>query len=167
MNNNYGANNYGNYGYNPYANNGYYPYANNTNANQYQPQNGQNLNQNLSNYNNYNSQNQNQIFQQRVKCDYIPIGSIEEVKAHIMIPNTTVLFKDVNNKIIYEKKTDMQGVSEIKAYQETSISSNNEYVRQQDFIAFKNDLESRLNNLTSQTQNNSVGQNLSQNNEVK
>ena len=37
-----------------------------------------------------------------------------------MQPNTTVLFKDVNNKILYEKKTDSQGISEIKAYRETT-----------------------------------------------
>lgn len=84
---------------------------------------------------------------QRAKYDFLPISNVEEVKSYLMNPNSTVLFKDVNNKIIYEKKTDSQGISEIKAYQEVNLSGN-EYVRQQDFISFKNELETRLNNLT-------------------
>lgn len=100
--------------------------------------------QSLNNYNNYQ---QNQVQQtQRAKYDFLPVSSVEEVKSYLMNPNSTVLFKDVNNKIIYEKKTDSQGISEIKAYQETNLI-NNDYVRQQDFISFKNELEERLNKL--------------------
>lgn len=102
--------------------------------------------QSLNNYNNYQVQ-QNQ----RAKCDYLAISSIEEVKSYLMQPNTIVLFKDVNNKLIYEKKSDSQGISEIKVYQESNLS-NNDYVRQQDFISFKNDLETRLNNLANNNQ---------------
>ena len=107
--------------------------------------------QSLTNYNSYQQQSQ------RAKYDFLPVSSVEEVKSYLMNPNSIVLFKDANNKIIYEKKTDSQGISEIKAYQETTLS-NNEYVRQQDFISFKNELETRLNNLSSKNENNSVGQ---------
>lgn len=137
MNNNYYQNQYG------YT----YPY---NNPNQYQQINNgynqQQMNQNLSNYNNYQGINTQQI-QQRTKCDFLPISNLDEVKSFIMQPNTTVLFKDVNNKIIYEKKTDSQGISEIKAYQETTVQNNNniEYVKLEDFNAFKNDIEKRLN----------------------
>jgi hypothetical protein len=76
-----------------------------------------------------------------------------------------VLFKDVNNKLIYEKKADSQGISEIKVYQESNLN-NNEYVRQQDFISFKNDLETRLNNLSEKYQKSITSENSSQNKEV-
>lgn len=132
--------NYQNYGYNAY------PYQ----QQQYQQPNtgyNQQLNQNLNNYNNYQGVNTQQQAPQRAKCDFIAISNLDEVKSFIMQPNTTVLFKDVNNKIIYEKKTDSQGISEIKAYQETSITNNNnvEYVTLKDFNDFKNDIEKRLN----------------------
>lgn len=144
-------NNYGNYGYNGY------PYQNQQVA---QPtyQQPQQLNQNLNNYNNYQGVQQQT---QRAKYDFLPISNVEEVKSFLMNPNTTVLFKDVNNKIIYEKKTDSQGISEIKAYKEVSLT-NDEYVKQQDFISFKNDLETRLNNLTSNQQKPIVAKNNSQ-----
>jgi hypothetical protein len=132
--------NYQNYGYT-------YPY--NQQQYQQQPNTGYNqqLNQNLSNYNNYQGINTQQQAPQRAKCDFLAISNLDEVKSFIMQPNTTVLFKDVNNKIIYEKKTDSQGISEIKAYQETTITNNNnvEYVTLKDFNDFKNDIEKRLN----------------------
>jgi hypothetical protein len=131
--------NYQNYGYNGY------PYQ----QQQYQQPTGYNqqLNQNLNNYNNYQGINTQQQAPQRAKCDFLAISNLDEVKSFIMQPNTTVLFKDVNNKIIYEKKTDSQGISEIKAYQETTITNNNnvEYVTLKDFNDFKNDIEKRLN----------------------
>lgn len=116
--------------------------------------------QSLNNYNNYQGVQMQQS--QRAKYDFLPISNVEEVKSYLMNPNSTVLFKDVNNKIIYEKKTDSQGISEIKAYQETTLI-NNEYVRQQDFISFKNELESKINNLTQKYEKTIVGQNSSQN----
>lgn len=131
--------NYQNYGYT-------YPY----NQQQYQqPNTGYNqqqMNQNLNNYNNFQGVNTQQQAPQRAKCDFLAISNLDEVKSFIMQPNTTVLFKDVNNKIIYEKKTDSQGISEIKAYQETTITNNNnvEYVTLKDFNDFKNDIEKRL-----------------------
>lgn len=131
--------NYQNYGYNGY------PYQ----QQQYQQPNtgyNQQLNQNLNNYNNYQGINTQQQAPQRAKCDFLAISNLDEVKSFIMQPNTTVLFKDVNNKIIYEKKTDSQGISEIKAYQETTITSNNvEYVTLKDFNDFKVEIEKRLN----------------------
>ena len=132
--------NYQNYGYNGY------PYQ----QQQYQQPNtgyNQQLNQNLNNYNNYQGINTQQQAPQRAKCDFLAISNLDEVKSFIMQPNTTVLFKDVNNKIIYEKKTDSQGISEIKAYQETTITNNNnvEYVTLKDFNDFKNDIKKRLN----------------------
>ena len=131
--------NYQNYGYNAY------PYQQ-----QYQQPNtgyNQQLNQNLNNYNNYQGINTQQQSPQRAKCDFLAISNLDEVKSFIMQPNTTVLFKDVNNKIIYEKKTDSQGISEIKAYQETTITNNNnvEYVTLKDFNDFKVEIEKRLN----------------------
>lgn len=110
----------------------------------------QNQQQGINQYNAYNQQFQ-QPQTQRAKYDFLPVSSVEEVKSYLMNPNSIVLFKDANNKIIYEKKTDSQGISEIKAYQETTLS-NNEYVKQQDFISFKNELENRLNNLASNNQ---------------
>lgn len=130
-------NNYGQFGYNGY------PYQNQQVA---QPTYQQ---QSLNNYNNFQGMQMQQS--QRAKYDFLPISNVEEVKSYLMQPNTTVLFKDVNNKMIYEKKTDSQGISEIKVYQETTLN-NNEYVRQQDFISFKNDLENRLNNLANNNQ---------------
>lgn len=132
--------NYQNYGYNGY------PYQ----QQQYQQPNtgyNQQLNQSLNNYNNYQGINNQQQTPQRAKCDFLAISSLDEVKSFIMQPNTTVLFKDVNNKIIYEKKTDSQGISDIKAYQEITITNNNnvEYVTLKDFNDFKNDIEKRLN----------------------
>lgn len=150
---NYNYQNYGQFGYNGY------PY-NNQNQQNY---NQQQMQQNLNNYNNFqnNNMNQAQPYQQRAKCDFIAISNLEEVKSFIMNPNSTVLFKDVNNKIIYEKKTDSQGVSEIKAYQETNLT-NNEYVRQNEFISFRNELESKINSLSQNLQKTIVGQNNSE-----
>lgn len=139
--------NYQNYGYNGY------PYQ----QQQYQQPNtgyNQQLNQNLNNYNNYQGINTQQQAPQRAKCDFLAISNLDEVKSFIMQPNTTVLFKDVNNKIIYEKKTDSQGISEIKAYQETNLEKNKfnniEYVTLKDFNDFKNDIEKRLNGGTNE-----------------
>lgn len=129
--------NYNNY-QNPYSYGGYQNYG----ATPYQTQQG------INQYNSFASQQQ-QTQIQRLKCDFIAVSNLDEVKAHLMQPNTIVLFKDVNSKIIYEKKSDSQGISEIKAYQETNINGN-EYVKQQDFISFKNELENRLNNLANQ-----------------
>lgn len=131
-------NNYGQFGYNGY------PYQ----TQQVVQPTYQQAQQSLNNYNNY--QVQAQQFQ-RAKYDFLPISNVEEVRSYLMQPNSIVLFKDTNNKIIYEKKTDSQGISEIKAYQETTLN-NNEYVRQQDFISFKNELENRLNNLANNNQ---------------
>lgn len=134
--------------YNNYQNYGYNAYPNNYNQQYQQINNGYNqqqMNQNLNAYNNYQPQQQ-----MRAKCDFIPVSNFEEVKSFLMNPNTTVLFKDVNNKILYEKKTDSQGISEIKAYRETNISQNNnnnniQYVTIEDFNNFKNNIEERLN----------------------
>ena len=132
-----------------YQNNNGYSYNGYTYPN-YQQQ--QSYNQNLQNYNNYQPQylNQAQAQQpiQRAKCDYIAVSSLEEVKAYIMNASSTVLFKDSNNKVIYEKKTDSQGISEIKEYKEFT---NNEpqYVTLEDFNMFKNDFDKRLNELSS------------------
>ncbi len=130
-----------NYNYQNYAYNGF-PYQ------QQQYQQTFNQQQNLNNYNNYQNQYAQQQAQQRAKCDFLAISNLDEVKSFIMQPNTTVLFKDVNNKVIYEKKTDSQGISEIKAYQETTITNNNnnvEYVTLKDFNDFKVEIEKRLN----------------------
>jgi hypothetical protein len=58
-------------------------------------------------------------------CEFIPVSNINEVTSYIMQPNSTVIFKDVTNKVLYEKRIDSQGISEIKAYHETSMESNN------------------------------------------
>lgn len=140
-----------------------YPY----NQQQYQQINNgynqQQMNQNLSNYNNYQPNYNNQNQQMRVKCDYLNVSNLDEVKSFIMQPNTTVLFKDANNKIIYEKKTDSQGISEIKAYQETSIQQNNnkeEYLTINQFNDFREKIEQKINDCIQKTQNmNSIGEN--------
>lgn len=129
-------NNYGQFGYNGY------PYQNQ--QQQYQ--------QTLNNYNNYQTM-QNQ---QRAKCDYLAISNIEEVKSFLMQPNTTVFFKDVNNKVIYEKKSDSQGISEIRAFKEINLeskSNNNEYITAHQFNTFKNEIEQKINDCIQKTQN--------------
>lgn len=136
--------NYQNYGYNTY------PY----NQQQYQQINNgynqQQMNQNLSNYNNYQPNYNNQSQQMRVKCDYINVSNLDEVKAYIVNPNQVIIFNDENNKIIYKKITDSQGISKIFAYQEMSIDSKQDvkdkeqYVTLEDFNAFKNEIEKRL-----------------------
>lgn len=148
MNNNYNG------GYNnPYMNNygyGNYPYG----SGQYQqPQ--QSMQQNLNNYNNY--QNNNNVAT-RAKCEIFSVNSFEEVKNHITNPNTTFIYKDVNNKIMYEKKTDSQGISEIKAYQEIMLNSNNEYVRRNELGDLEMRLNEKINNLSNMFQNANVGQ---------
>lgn len=140
MNNNY-YQNYGNtYPYNQQQhqqiNNGY---------------NQQQMNQNLSNYNNYQPNFNNQNQQMRVKCDYLNVSNLDEVKAYIVNPNQVIIFNDENNKIIYKKITDSQGISKIFAYQEINIDSKQEikdkeqYVTLEYFNAFKNEIEKRIN----------------------
>lgn len=128
-----------------------YPY---NNPNQYQQINNgynqQQMNQNLSNYNNYQPNYNNQSQQMRVKCDYINVSNLDEVKAYIVNPNQVIIFNDENNKIIYKKITDSQGISKIFAYQEMNIDSKQEvkdktqYVTLDDFNAFKTEIEKRL-----------------------
>ena len=142
MNNNYYQNQYG---YNTY------PY---NNPNQYQQINNgfnqQQMNQNLSNYNSYQPNYNNQTQQMRVKCDYINVSNFDEVKAYIVNTNQVVICNDENNKLIYKKITDSQGISKIFAYQEMTIDSKQEvkdktqYVTLDDFNAFKNEIEKRL-----------------------
>lgn len=114
--------NYNNY-QQPYGGYAPYPY----NPQQYQQiNNGYNQQQLSNNLNSYNSYQPKQNVQpQRTMCEFIPVSNINEVTSYIMQPNSTVIFKDVTNKVLYEKRIDSQGISEIKAYQETSMESNN------------------------------------------
>ena len=115
--------NYNNNYQQPYGG-GYAPYP--YSPQQYQQMNNgynqQQMNNNLNNYNSY--QPKQNIQPQRTMCEFIPVSNINEVTSYIMQPNSTVIFKDVNNKILYEKRIDSQGISEIKAYHETSMDSN-------------------------------------------
>lgn len=127
-----------NYGYG-----GVYPYQ--------QVVNPQGMQQNLNNYNAYQGQvvaNNNN--NSRSKCDYFIVSNLEEVKCCIMNANSIAVFKDVNNKMIYEKKTDSQGISEIKAYKEIDLNANNnanQYVLLNDFDIFKKEIEEKISNL--------------------
>ena len=116
--------NYNNY-QQPYGGGGYAPYP--YNPQQYQQiNNGYNQQQLSNNLNNYNSYQPKQNIQPpRTMCEFIPVSNINEVTSYIMQPNSTVIFKDVTNKVLYEKRIDSQGISEIKAYHETSMDSNN------------------------------------------
>lgn len=113
--------------------------------------NPQTMQQNLNNYNSYQGQvvaNNNN--NGRVKCDYFVVSNLEEVKSCIMNANSIAIFKDVNNKMIYEKKTDTQGISEIRAYKEIDLSVNNnanQYVLLNDFDNFKKEIEEKINAL--------------------
>lgn len=127
-----------NYGYG-----GSYPYQ--------QVGNPQGMQHNLNNYNAYQGQAvANNNNNGRSKCDYFVVSNLEEVKCCIMNANSTAVFKDVNNKMIYEKKTDSQGISEIRAYKEVDLNANNntnQYVLINDFDNFKKEIEEKLNNL--------------------
>ena len=148
--------NYQNYGYNNYPN---------YNQNQ-QYQNPQQMGQNLNSYNNYHQQMQQQQNNTgSAKCDYVNVSNIEEAKAYLVHPNQCVVFNDTNNKLIYIKKSDFQGISNIKVYQEINLdqpkqNNNIEYVSLNDFNAFKKEIESKINDCVQKTQNmNSKGEN--------
>lgn len=140
-----------------------YPY----NQQQYQQINNgynqQQMNQNLSNYNNYQPNFNNQNQQMRVKCDYLNVSNLDEVKAYIVNPNQVIIFNDENNKIIYKKITDSQGISKIFAYQEMNIEnkqSNNDFLTVNQFNTFKSEIEQKINDCIQKTQNmNPIGEN--------
>lgn len=141
--------NYQNYGYNNYPN---------YNQNQ-QYQNPQQMGQNLNSYNNYHQQMQQQQNNTgSAKCDYVNVSNIEEAKAYLVHPNQCVVFNDTNNKLIYIKKSDFQGISKISVYQEINLdqpkqNNNVEYVSLNDFNAFKKEIESKINDCVQKTQN--------------
>lgn len=147
------------YGYNTY------PY----NQQQFQQINNgynqQQMNQNLSNYNSYQPNYNNPSQQMRVKCDYLNVSNLDEVKAYIVNPNQVIIFNDENNKIIYKKITDSQGISKIFAYQEINLeqpkqNNNIEYLSLNDFNAFKKEIEQKINDCVQKTQNmNPMGEN--------
>lgn len=137
-------NNYNGYGYNnvyPYNNQGY-----NGNVGQpnqvfpVQPP----INPGLSNYNGFQQKQNGQP--QRTMCEFIPVSNINEVTSYIMQPNSTVIFKDVTNKILYEKKIDSQGISEIKAYRESNMdeSNTNEFVKRTELEAIESRIDKQI-----------------------
>ena len=150
-----------NYNYNQYGFNGYPNYQ----GQQYPQQpnyNHQQLNQNLQNYNNYQGMQQTPIQQPRLKCEYVNVSSIEEVKAYIVDPNQCIIFNDANNKILYKKTTDGQGISKITAYQEINLEQKqpkDEYVNIIQFNTFKSEIEQKINDCVQKMQNmNSIGE---------
>lgn len=88
---------------------------------------------------------------QRAFAEYLLVNSVDEVKNYIMNANSTIIFKDVNAKIIYEKKADSQGLSEIKAYQEIDLNAKqqpNQYVTVEALNSVINDFNSKINYLS-------------------
>ena len=88
---------------------------------------------------------------QRAFAEYLLVNSVDEVKNYIMNANSTIIFKDVNAKIIYEKKADSQGLSEIKAYQEIDMNAKqqpNQYVTVEALNSVINDFNSKINYLS-------------------
>ena len=88
---------------------------------------------------------------QRAFAEYLLVNSVDEVKNYIMNANSTIIFKDVNAKIIYEKKSDSQGLSEIKAYQEIDLNAKqqpNQYVTVEALNSVINDFNSKINYLS-------------------
>lgn len=88
---------------------------------------------------------------QRAFAEYLLVNSVDEVKNYIMNANSTIIFKDVNAKIIYEKKADSQGLSEIKAYQEIDMNAKqqpNQYVTFEALNSVINDFNTKINYLS-------------------
>lgn len=88
---------------------------------------------------------------QRAFAEYLLVNSVDEVKNYIMNANSTIIFKDVNAKIIYEKKADSQGLSEIKAYQEIDMNAKqqpNQYVTFEALNSVINQFNQQLTNLS-------------------
>lgn len=88
---------------------------------------------------------------QRAFAEYLLVNSVDEVKNYIMNANSTIIFKDVNAKIIYEKKADSQGLSEIKAYQEIDLNAKqqpNQYVTVEALNSVVNDFNTKFNYLS-------------------
>lgn len=58
-------------------------------------------------------------------CEFIYVNGIQQVKDHIVQPNCVRYFFDNNDPIMYEKKADNLGSSQIKAYGLQEIDINN------------------------------------------
>lgn len=102
---------------------------------------------------------------QRNFAEFLIVNSFEEVKNHIMNANQTVIFKDTNTKILYEKKTDAQGISEIKAYQEIDLNAKTnqpQYVTVEALNSVINDFNVKINNLSQELYKNNVNKYKSQ-----
>jgi hypothetical protein len=65
-----------------------------------------------------------QQIQKRSNCEWIFVNGMQQVKEHIVQPNQTFYFLDNNDPVLYEKKADNLGSSQIKAYRMTEVNPN-------------------------------------------
>lgn len=68
--------------------------------------------------------NQAQQMQKITNCEWIFVNGIQQVKDHIVQPNQTFYFLDNNDPVLYQKKADNLGSSQIRAYKMIEIDLN-------------------------------------------
>lgn len=112
---------------NPYQQ---YPYTNNYGYQQQPMQ--QNMQQ--AQYNPY-AQNPNVAYQQQApqvqpqqQTNYLPltfVSGVEGAKAFIVPPNQVIFLKDSDSDLIFQKKADVQGKYETKAFKMIEVDINN------------------------------------------
>lgn len=66
-----------------------------------------------------------QQIQKTTNCEFIFVNGIQQVKDHIVQPGCVRYFLDNNEPVLYEKKADNLGSSQIRAYNMTEIDVNN------------------------------------------
>lgn len=64
------------------------------------------------------------VMQKFTNCEWIFVNGIQQVKDHIVQPNQTFYFLDNNDPVLYQKKADNLGSSQIKAYKMVEIDLN-------------------------------------------
>lgn len=149
--------NYNNYN-TPYGQYPYSMYGNNNNANNNFQQPYQNNNMNYAN-NSMQIQQQNQI--QTNQMMFIIVNDYSDVERFIVGANQTINFYDSKNGYVFSKSADSLGKYTIKAFELKEIpinnigkkniyQDNNEYITKSDLEAFRNDFETKLNNLYTQ-----------------
>ena len=95
-------------------------------------------------YNNQAMQQQvqpQQPMQQQIQQQFIQmffVGSEDDVKKYIVMPNQMVYLKDINSNILYEKKANNIGEYSIKKYELKDLSTPTENTP---VYALKSDLE--------------------------
>ena len=126
--------------YNPYNNYGYYPQQNN-----------------YPNYNNYGYQapQMHQVNQSFMRLSFV--NGIEEARAYILEPNTSIYLRDSNANKLYIKSCDNTGISTIDEYDLIKSTENKanfnenvdvgQFITKDDFNALKKEINGKINAL--------------------